>query len=82
MSKAIGLGIAAGVFAVLAGAFALLATTNYNSAMSYQGPMAWGGPEDAAALAAVPSGIAWVCGGAALVCAIVAVVIAQPAPDE
>lgn len=82
MSRSAGLGIAAGVFGVVAIAMGLLASSNYSDAMNYRGPARWGGRADAEALAAVPSGIAWVCLAAAVLCAILAVAMRQPRPTE
>jgi len=80
MSKSTGLAIAAAVFGVLAIAMGSLASSNYSSAMNYHGPVRWGGRDDAAALAAVPTGIAWVCVVACVLCVILALAMRQPRP--
>lgn len=82
MSKSKGLGIAAAVFGVLAVVLGLVASSNYNAAMNYHGTVAWGGRDDAASLAAVPTGLAWICVGAAVVCTILAVVMREQQPPE
>lgn len=82
MSRSAGLGIAAGVLGVLAIVTGLLASSNYSAAMNYRGPARWGGRADADALAAVPSGIAWVCLAAAVLCVILALVMREPRPTK
>lgn len=78
MSRSMGLGVAAGLAGVLAVVFGLLAKANYDSAMNYTGPARWGGRQDAADLAAVPTVIALVLFAAAVVCAVLAVALRTP----
>lgn len=82
MSRSTGLGIAAGVFGVLAIIFAIVATNTYNAGYSWRSPRAAGGAVQAATAAAVPTGLAWASVAAAVLCVILALVVRQPRPTK
>lgn len=81
MSKSKGLGITGAVFGALAAAFGLLAQANYRSAMEYSGPARWGGRQAAQDISTVPTVIAFICLGAAVLCVVLAVA-AKPSDSD
>jgi len=82
MSRSAGLGIAAAVFGALAIIFSIVATNTYNAASKWRTPILNGNAADAAAAAAVPSGLGWACLAAAALCVILALVVRQPRPAK
>lgn len=82
MSRSAGLGIAAGVFGVLAIIFAMVATNSYNAGYEWRSPRMSGGAMQAADAAAVPTGLAWASLAALVLCVILAVAMRQPRPTK
>lgn len=72
-----GLGITAAVFGALAAGFGLLASANHSAAMNYA-QARWGGRQAAADISTVPTVIAFICLGAAVLCVVLAVAMRQP----